>query len=386
MKRIEHPLLLESLGSQRSISSWHFSTATTELKGKGPKVYLQASLHAEELPGMLALHHLLPLLQEAEQNGHLRGEVVLVPVANPIGLSQRVDHKPMGRFELASSENFNRHYPDLCQAVWPEVKALLGPDAQRNVALVRQAVKAWLAQWQAPTQLQSLRKTLLSLAVDADVVLDLHCDCEAVMHLYTEEPCAATLRPLAQWLGARAMLIAQGSGGLCFDECLSGLWWQLAALAGQMPDPVPLPQACASATVELRGEGDVSHQYAKADAEALMAYLRYLGVVSHGELPAPVPPAALCEPTPLAGAQSVRTPVPGIVVFAAEVGQHLKPGDLVAEIINPLAAPEAQSTRICAQVEGVLYARTRDRYALANDELANIAGRVAFRTGPLLGV
>jgi predicted deacylase len=384
MKRIEHPLLVESLGSQRSLSSWHFEPEAG-ITLTGPTVYLQASLHAEELPGMLALHHLIAMLTQAELAGHLRGRVVVVPVANPIGLSQRVDHKPMGRFELASSENFNRHYPDLCQALWPVVKDKLGPDAQHNVQLIRRAAQDYLAAWQAPTQLQSLRKTLLSLAVQADVVLDLHCDCEAVMHLYAEEPCAATLLPLAQWLGARAVLISHGSGGLCFDECLSGLWWQLAALASQLPTPVPVPQACASTTVELRGEGDVSHAYAMADANALMAYLQSLGVVRQGDAPAPVPPALQCEPTPLAGAQLVRTPVPGIVVFAAEVGQELKKGDLVAEIINPLAVAQAQTTRIYAEVDGVMYARTRDRYALAHAELANIAGHVAFRTGPLLG-
>jgi predicted deacylase len=38
-----------------------------------------------------------------------------------------------------------------------------------------------------------------------------------------------------------------------------------------------------------------------------------------------------------------------------------------------------------AEVAGVLYARTYDRYVLPHDDLANIAGSVAFRTGNLLG-
>ena len=104
MQRIDHPLLSPSLGSHKSVSSFHFGTP-----GGGTKVYIQASLHAEELPGMLAAHHLRPLLEAAEAAGLLRGEVVLVPVANPMGLAQRLDHKPMGRFELDTSENFNRH-------------------------------------------------------------------------------------------------------------------------------------------------------------------------------------------------------------------------------------------------------------------------------------
>ncbi|MDH4479474.1 MAG: succinylglutamate desuccinylase/aspartoacylase family protein, partial [Rhodoferax sp.] len=128
MQRIDHPLLSPSLGSHKTVTSFHFGTP-----GVGTKVYIQASLHAEELPGMLAAHHLRPLLEAAETAGLLRGEVVLVPVANPIGLSQRVDHKPMGRFELDTSENFNRNYPDLASALSSHVLPALGPDAASNI-------------------------------------------------------------------------------------------------------------------------------------------------------------------------------------------------------------------------------------------------------------
>ncbi len=111
MHRSDHPLPGQSLGRQTTVSSLHFGVA-----GARPKAYVQASLHAEELPGMLAAHHLRGLLEAAVQQGRLIGEVVLVPVANPIGLAQRVDHKAMGRFELDSSANFNRHYPNLAGA------------------------------------------------------------------------------------------------------------------------------------------------------------------------------------------------------------------------------------------------------------------------------
>src|SRR5690606_34426101 len=80
--------------------------------GKGPKAYLQAALHADELPGVIALHHLEKLLQAAEDNGEIKGEIVIVPFANPIGLTQYVDMKPLGRFEMRTGQNFNRHYPD----------------------------------------------------------------------------------------------------------------------------------------------------------------------------------------------------------------------------------------------------------------------------------
>ncbi len=365
-----------SLGNQTTVSSFHFGSP-----GARPKVYVQSSLHAEELPGMLAAHHLRALLEAAERNGLMQGEVVLVPVANPIGLGQRLDHKPMGRFELGSSENFNRNYPDLAAAVFPHVHGRLGADAQINVALVRDAVSRYLKDWQPNTALQSLRKTLVGLAFDADLVLDLHCGCEAVVHLYTETACWPLIEPLARLLGARAVLLANNSGGWSFDECLSGLWWQLAAkIAGDAAAPPgPLPQACASTTVELRGEADVSHALASADAQAIFAYLQHAGVLT-GD--APPLPALICAATPLAGSQTVKSPAAGMLVFKASPGDLLQVGDPVAELIDPIAN-SVQTVQ--TEVAGVMYARTRDRYALASDDLAHIAGSVAFRTGNLLG-
>jgi predicted deacylase len=64
MLRIDHPLLSNSLGSQKTLTSFHFGQP-----GSGLKVYIQASLHAEELPGMLVAHHLRALLETAGAAG-----------------------------------------------------------------------------------------------------------------------------------------------------------------------------------------------------------------------------------------------------------------------------------------------------------------------------
>ncbi|MBP6494026.1 MAG: succinylglutamate desuccinylase/aspartoacylase family protein [Rhodoferax sp.] len=373
MQRIDYALLSQSLGSQKTLTSLHFGTP-----GARPKAYIQASLHAEELPGMLAAHHLRALLERAQREGQIQGEIILVPVANPIGLAQRLDHRPMGRFELGTSENFNRHYPDLCAVVLPVVRDKLGQDPLENVQIIRETVRSFVEQWVPATELQSLRKRLVSLSFDADIVLDLHCDCEAALHLYTENPCWPQLEPLARLLGAEAVLLAKNSGGLSFDECLSGLWWQLAEKVAELRPERPIPQACATTTVELRGEADVSHEWGRADAQAIFGYLQHAGLVAGT---APVLPSPKCEATPLAGSQTVKSPVPGMVVFAAKPGDRLNVGDLVAEVIDPIANT-TYSAR--AEVAGVMYARLRDRYVIANDDLANIAGSKPFRTGYLL--
>lgn len=375
MQRIDHPLLSPSLGSHKTLTSFHFGKP-----GSGPKIYIQASLHAEELPGMLVAHHLRALFEAADAAGQIQGELVLVPVANPIGLAQRLDHKPMGRFELDTSENFNRHYPDLAAAVEPAVMHQLGDDAAANVQMVRRAMGDYLRQWTPGTELQSLRRTLLLLAHDADFMLDLHCDCEGVLHFYTEEACWPQMKELAHFLGAEAILLAKSSGNRPIDECLSGAWWQLAERLQARGCHAPLPQGCCSTTIELRGELDVSHAWAAADAQAIVGWLQFIQVLACPH--PPVVPAARCPATPLAGSETLRATSPGIVVFAAEVGQILQVGDLVAEIIDPIAN---QTQRITAGVAGVFYARIRDRYITAGGELGKIAGAQAFRSGELLG-
>ena len=375
MQRIDHTLVSPSLGSLKTVTSFHYGTP-----GASPKVYIQASLHAEELPGMLVAHHLRPLLEAADAAGHITGEVILVPAANPIGLAQRVDHKPMGRFELGTSENFNRHYPNFAKEVIADIQNTLGKDAAANTRLVRQAMGKYLASWSPGSELGSLRKTLLTLAHDADYVLDLHCDCEGVMHFYTEEPCWPQLAPLAHLLGSRAILLAKNSGSGPFDECLSGVWWQLAQALQAKGLDVPLPQGCCATTIELRGEADVSHAWATQDAAALQKFLKHIGVWACAT--PPVIPAPLAQATPLAGSETLHSAAPGVVVFAAQVGHMLRAGDLVAEVIDPIAST---THRVLAGVDGIFYARIRDRYVTAGGELGKIAGATPFRTGELLG-
>lgn len=381
----QHPLISPACGTSRSLCSWHFGAP-----GTGPKVYIQASLHADELPGMLVIQHLRQHLQKAEAAGQLRGQVVLVPMANPIGLDQSWLHQHMGRFEMASGQNFNRHYP-----VWShwlresghDVADQLGSNALANVHTVRQAMHQALLRHPPTTELDSLRHTLMGLACDADVVLDLHCDFEAVVHLYMEPECEAGLRPLAQWLGAQAVLLARGTGAHCFDESLSGAWWQLresllASHGSEFVATHPLPQACLSTTVELRGQTDVSDALAERDSQALLAFLADLQVLARQASADAQAPAALCLPTPLAGSQYLLAPCAGVVSFQRQPGDRVQAGDVIARVVNPLTG-ESQS--VCSEADGVLYARHHLRWATTGMELAKISGTTPRRTGALLG-
>ena len=62
MQRQDYSLLSPSLGSHKTLTSLHFGMPGSTNRGS-KKVYIQASLHAEELPGMLVAHHLRALLE-----------------------------------------------------------------------------------------------------------------------------------------------------------------------------------------------------------------------------------------------------------------------------------------------------------------------------------
>lgn len=370
MKIVHHPLQSPSPGARLELVSLHYGSP-----GSGPKAALQASLHADEIPAMLVAHHLRQRLDALEAEGRIRGEIVLVPAANPIGLGQRVLHGPQGRFDLASGENFNRHYADLVDAVARRVEGQLTADADHNVLVVRTALRLAADALPARSALESMRKVLLCLAVDADVVLDLHSDQEGVLHLYTATPVWPRVEPLARALGVRAALLATASGDDPFDEACSMVWPRLAARFGAA---TPLPPACVAVTVELRGESDVSHELAAHDAQALVDYLATQGFVDG---PWPMLPAPLCEPTPLAGSMSVTVPFGGLVVYLRHPGESVRAGEPVADIIDPIAG---RVERLASPVDGVLYARELRRFAPAGTSICKIAGREPLRQGKLL--
>jgi predicted deacylase len=250
----------------------------------------------------------------------------------------------------------------------------LGDDAAANAAVARQALAEAAAALTADTPAKDLKRRLLQLAVDSDVVLDLHCDGEAAMHLYALSPQAAWAAELGALLGARAVLLATDSGDSPFDEACSRPW----LLLQQAMAPHPLPLGCFSATVELRGEADTRHDWAAQDADAIVEFLRRRGIVAGR--PAPLPPA-LCEPTPLAGSEPVTAPAAGVVVFHRAPGDLVAAGDVVADLVD---IDSGERHALTARSAGVLYARCATRWALPGKRLAKIAGTTLARTGPLL--
>jgi hypothetical protein len=338
--------------------------------GARPKAYIQAALHADEIPGLLVAQHLLLELEKAQAQGRIRGEVLVVPVANPIGLDQNLNGRVQGRYDLENSVNFNRDFPDLAEAAADRLRGKLGPDPGQNVARIRAALAETLAELPAAGETAALKRSILALALDADWVLDLHCAGEALQHLYGSRFQREDVVLLGAELQARAVLLDEGPGGRPFDDACCSPWWKLRKALAAAEGEVPL--ACFAATVELRGQADVTDALAAADAAALLRFLQRRGVLAGDAGPEPVP---ACRATPLEGLEWLTAPVAGVVVWTRDLGECVAAGDVVAEIVEPLGEPlGAARTPVRTTTSGLLFGRTMGRLVRPGQRIGKVAG------------
>jgi predicted deacylase len=350
-------------GTQRTVSVLSFGKS-----GARPKVYMQAAIHANEMPGTMALHHLMPMLADADKKGLIKGEIILVPTVNPIGQSQLVGNSHAGRYNHLSNENFNRNWIDLSEGVAEKVWKKIGTDAQANVKMIRKAALETLNAMKPANELQTLRVEMQKLSTDADYVLDLHCDIYAALHLFTAHndwlkgptgPLGnqGAIQALAADLGADATMFNDPyPSTLTFSGVNSALW---ARLQDKFPHAT-IPQACMSVTVEMRSQHDVSDALGKSDAQNLYRWLVRQGVVGGKAAPLKKMKTA---PAPISGMDVGYSTGTGFLVFHVKPGAKVKKGQAICDVIDPANpnGPKARTTYKSA-TDGVLFSRRLDGY------------------------
>lgn len=355
------PLLSSSPGTQRTLKVHRIGQI-----GARPKAYFQAALHANETPGLLIGHHLLDLALAADRAGLVRGELVIVPYANPIGLSDNVLGNQIGREALDGGGNYNRGWPDLSRGLAARVEGKLGADADQNKAVIRSALKETLDALRPPTEVQSLQIALLKLAIDADFVVDSHTELVAIAGMVVAPWCETQLDPFIAEIDPGLVHVTDTP--TLFDGTCSKPWRDLRTAVGEH---FPVPQGNVSVTIEMRGAADVTDALARGDAQAIFRHLARLGVVE-GEFDPDVRWAG--EKTPHEAIAMIRTPVGGVVVYPFALGTDVQAGDVIAEIVDPAADdPRQARTAIRAARPGRLYAAVSNRLVRPNDIVIKIA-------------
>ncbi|WP_075290961.1 M14 family zinc carboxypeptidase [Pararhizobium arenae] len=310
-------------------------------KRGAPSVYIQAALHANELPGTALLHFLCARLRKADAEGAILGDITIVPQANPIGAAQSHFGDMQGRFDLASRINFNREFP------------LIALDDRDSL---REGIET-------QTAVNRLKRELLHMAVDADLMLDLHCDDQSLQYAYIDDAFWPEAADLAAALKMEAVFLSDGESS-AFEEAVGYAWKH----QGRGARKTKLPGRLA-VTVELRGRCDVYPGMASADAEGLWAFLAGRGVVADtaaGPLVYEGPAFALDN------IEMIRAPEAGTVLFHRDIGEHVKEGDLLATLLTRPGMADGD-IEIRAPQDGLIATRTSTRFARRRDDLMKIA-------------
>jgi predicted deacylase len=362
-----------AVGTQHSLKVWRFGE-----QGALPKVYIQAAMHADELPASLAAAKLLPRLIAADNAGKISGEIIVVPVANPIGLNNVSLRTHNGRYHLPTGENYNRGFHDVSDEVLNAIDGKMANGPEADTSLVKAEVARALAAATPANEAQALRLELMRLACDADIVLDLHTDSDAQMHLYLDEDHWPQAADLAGLLDARVVMFARASGGGPFEETIA--WPYVRAREIYGADAVELPLTI---VVELRGEYDASHEFSDSDADALYRFLCHRRAITDD---AGLMPEFTGVAAPFSATDTLTAQAAGIVVYTADIGQVVKKGDVLVEIIDPLSDDNMVVDRITAAADGLFFARSNQRLAWPGETIGKVQGTeaLAHRTGKLL--
>ncbi|WP_068316658.1 succinylglutamate desuccinylase/aspartoacylase family protein [Polycladidibacter hongkongensis] len=313
--------------------------------GGAPAAYLQGALHADELPGPAALHFLLPLLQQAEAEGRIRGKITVIPQANPIGTAQWVNLKMSGRFALPTRENFNRNHPVIAK---PDPNLAREDETFMSID-------------------QRLKQRLARLSLGHQIILDLHCDDEGLNYVYIAKELWPQTQDLATCLEADAVLLWQGDADMPFEAAALHPY-----LAPEQNDA--LANDVVVSTLELRGQADVDPQTAKADAERLLHFLEVRGVIAPAQgnsAEAPTPYQGLA--VPLEHIEMLQAPCPGVVLYHVKPGDQVQQGDLLVQVVRTPGVPE-DDVLLHAPQAGTILTRRGHRYTRAGDDLLKLLG------------
>ena len=350
-----------SPGTRRELLVHRFGTA-----GSGPKVYIQAGLHADEWPGLLVVQHLLPKLIAAEAAGKIQGEIVVVPYANPIGMGQNVFGYVAGRFDLTGTGNFNRNVGDLYGETRRQLEGRLGTDTEANNRIVMQALKNTVAGLPAETEAAALKKVLLGLSIDADYVFDLHCDDRTSAHIYCVDNQQDAARELSQRLGFRYLFTEDLEGIVAFDGTHLQTWhW----LQREFPEAgLQMPKL--AVTIEYRGQYDVEDALASVDAENLFQYMVDQGIIDQEPVGQETVEVLV---TSLQAVDTMYAEATGLLVFSATMEDKLSKGEQFAEIVVLDGEPN-QRIPIRARTDGYLMGLSHRRLVRPGDQVAKVCG------------
>ncbi|QDP03032.1 succinylglutamate desuccinylase/aspartoacylase family protein [Thalassotalea sp. PS06] len=304
-------------------------------RGTGPSVYIQANIHGAEVQGNAVIYQLLELLQKQT----LLGDITLVPYANPVGCNHKNGEYTLGRFDPITGVNWNRmyHFNDELAKQFVEQY----PDT--DVDTIRSEFRRWMLD-DIDEQLdhnifglttgRRIAYQLQRMALQADLVLDLHTGPISSKHLY----CPEYAKNSASYFNIPHTILIPNDFAGALDEATFCPWWDLTQAYQAIGRKLDFNKE--SFTVELGSQELIDLDEALVDAKSILGYLQAKGAIAANGF---APDAMVRYGCMLKDYKVFYSPMGGMVDYLAEFGEPLPAGQPLARILRMDNYSEADS-------------------------------------------
>lgn len=317
-----------SVASNASGRKMHVPVYRFKGKEDGPKVYIQSSIHGAEVQGNVVIYHLIEFLK----NNPIRGEVILVPNCNPVGTNIKSGEYTFGRFDPINGQNWNRGYYYQESLVSEFVDSLSDNQSVDEIKTafrekMREAIEAELNKPWGIGLASRLNLQLQRLALDADIVIDLHNGPVATRHIYVPE----YAKESARYFNIPHVIFIPNVFGGALDEATFCHWWTLTdKLSQKFPDKIWQVPVDAF-TLEMGSQEVIDFESGQYDANGIITYLNHKDCLIESDIQ---PENIERYSVNLPDYKILYTQEGGIVEYKVKPGEHVRKGEVIAKILN----------------------------------------------------
>ncbi|MEW9796592.1 succinylglutamate desuccinylase/aspartoacylase family protein [Alteromonas sp. CYL-A6] len=326
---MSNTLVKQHIAVAQNASGRNLNVPVYRIRGDrpGPKVYIQSSIHGAEVQGNVVIYHLIQRLL----NLPLTGEITLVPNCNPVGTNIKAGEYTLGRFDPVNGTNWNRGYYYDADRVNDFAGTVTADEDTASIKrrfrrYWRDALNEKLNNPWGLGLAQQLNLTLQQMAIDADIVLDLHNGPVSTRHIYVPEYArdAATLFNIPH-----CIFIPNTFAG-ALDEATFCPWWTLSdALKAQTGTSHNF--AVEAFTLEMGSQEVIDFAEGDIDARSILSYLGQRGIIRD----CPFTPSAMTRVgVLLRDYKTLFTDFGGMVEYLVKPGEAVPAGTPLANILN----------------------------------------------------
>jgi hypothetical protein len=294
----------------------------------GPKVYLQSSIHGAEVQGNIVLFHLLKHLQSAD----LRGEITLVPNCNPVGSNLKSGEYTLGRFDPVNGQNWNRAY-HYDKDLIAQFANSINPDSDIDKikteyrSKLKMSIEKKLNNMWGLGLAECLNLKLQKMALEADIVLDLHNGPVSTRHIYVPE----YAQDSANFFNIPNVILIPNVFSGALDEATFCPWWSLKnALQEKFPEK-EWDFGVEAFTVEMGSQELIEFEAGVADSISILTYLSHKKCFVTKQYS---PKEMIRRAVYLKDYKVMFSQFGGMVEYVAKPGTVVEKGGVLARVLN----------------------------------------------------